>query len=341
MPKLKRRADGRYQKVIVDKRTGKKVFFYGKSEKELNQKVLSYTGEQEKGAYFNDVADSWWEETEQTISYQSRQSYGVALKRAQEEFKSFSIKDIKPKDILFYINKLVNKGYAQKTISNHKMVVNRIFEYAVINNFTEFNPCASVKLPKNLQKSKRSAATTEEEKIIFESSEEWLFPFIALMTGARKGEILALQYKDIDFNANTIKITKSIYYEGNSPKIKLPKTEAGIRTVPLLEPLKQKLLQNKFKQDDFIISDKEGNPISKKSFRWKYAQFQKKTGVNCTAHQIRHSFATNAFECDISPKAVQELLGHKQLSTTMDIYTDFRKKAFDEAASKLNENFKK
>ena len=340
MPKLKRRADGRYQKVIVDKRTGKKVFFYGKSEKEINQKILNYTGEQEKGASFQEVADSWWEEAEPTLSYQSRQSYSVALKRAQEEFKSFSIIDIKPKDILFYINKLVNKGYAQKTISNHKMVVNRIFEYAILNKYTEFNPCASVKLPKNLQKSKRSAASPEEEKIILESPDEWLFPFIALMTGARKGEILALQYKDIDFKAKTIKISKSIYYEGNKPKLKPPKNGKN-RTVPLLDPLREKLLERKFNQEDFIISDEEGKPISKKAFRWRYAQFQKKTGISCTAHQIRHSYATTAFECDISPKAVQEILGHKQLSTTMDIYTDFRKRAFDEAASKLNKNFKK
>ena len=340
MSKLKRRSDGRYQKVIVDSRTGKKVFFYGKTEKELNQKILAYTGEQAKGALFSDVAKAWWEEAEPSLSYQSRQSYSVALKRAQEEFKNVSIIDIKPKDILYYINKLVNKGYAQKTISNHKMVVNRIFEYAVLNNYTEFNPCASVKLPKNLQKSKRSAASPEEEKIILKSADEWLFPFIALMTGARKGEILALQYKDIDFNANTIKISKSIYYEGNNPKLKPPKNGKN-RTVPLLDPLREKLLERKFNQKDFIISDEEGKPISKKAFRWRYAQFQKKTGVSCTAHQIRHSYATTAFECDISPKAVQEILGHKQLSTTMDIYTDFRKKAFDEAASKLNKNFKK
>lgn len=341
MPRLKRRADGRFQKVIVEKRTGKKVFFYAKTEKELNQKILAYTGEQEKGTSFDFIASSWWEETESTISYQSRQSYTVALKRAQEEFKNCSIIDVKPKDILFYINKLANKGYAQKTISNHKMVINRIFDFAVLNNYTEYNPCASVKLPKNLQKSKRSAATPEEEKIILESANEWLFPFIALMTGARKGEILALQYKDIDFTANTIKISKSVYYEGNTPKIKQPKTEAGIRTVPLLDPLREKLLEKEFNQEDFIISDKDGKPITKKCFRWKYAQFQKKTGITCTAHQLRHSYATTAFECDISPKAVQELLGHKQLSTTMDIYTDFRKKAFDEAADKLNKNFKK
>ncbi len=47
------------------------------------------------------------------------------------------------------------------------------------------------------------------------------------------------------------------------------------------------------------------------------------TGVTCTAHQLRHSFATIAFEADVPIKSVQEILGHKQLSTTMDIYTDF------------------
>lgn len=60
------------------------------------------------------------------------------------------------------------------------------------------------------------------------------------------------------------------------------------------------------------------------------------TGVTCSAHQLRHSFATIAFECGLPPKTVQEILGHKQLSTTMDLYTDFRKRAFDEAAKLLN-----
>ena len=108
----------------------------------------------------------------------------------------------------------------------------------------------------------------------------------------------------------------------------------------MLELLKQTLL--KYISEDlnhFIICDENGSPISKKAFRWRYSKFQQETGITCTAHQIRHSFATNAFESNVPAKSVQEILGHRQLSTTMDIYTDFRKRAFDEASTLLNKNF--
>ena len=336
--KFTKRKDGRIYTSITVK--GKRIFFYGKTQKEIKQKILEYQEKQKLGSFFNDIAWEWWNIAEPQLSYQTRDSYKVPLNRLCEEFKEARIKEIKAKDIYSFIYKLIEKGYAQKTISNHKMVCNKIFEYAVLKDEIEYNPCASVKLPKNLPKSKRSSASDSEEQIILNSADIWLFPFIALLTGMRKGEILALQWKDIDFNNNTINVTKSIYYEGNTPKIKAPKTEAGKRIVPMLELLKQTLL--KYISEDlnhFIICDENGSPISKKAFRWRYSKFQRETGITCTAHQIRHSFATNAFESNVPAKSVQEILGHRQLSTTMDIYTDFRKRAFDEASTLLNKNF--
>lgn len=88
--------------------------------------------------------------------------------------------------------------------------------------------------------------------------------------------------------------------------------------------------------EHFIISDTGEKPLSNRRYITEYTRFKNETGIKCTAHQLRHSFATIAFECGVPVKSVQEILGHKQLSTTMDLYTDFRKKSFDDAASSLN-----
>jgi len=114
------------------------------------------------------------------------------------------------------------------------------------------------------------------------------------------------------------------------------KTKAGLRTVPLLDELKNQLLLIKKRPvNGFVISD-NGEPLTKKKYDVRMKNFQKTTGVNCSAHQLRHSFATVAFEKNVPVKSVQIILGHKQISTTMDIYTDFREQSLIDAEAKLN-----
>lgn len=341
MPKMKKRADGRVVKTITDSRTGRRVYFYGKNEREVNQKILEYSSRAEQCRCFKEISDEWWDEHEGQLEYQSIKAYRPAKKRADEYFDEMAVKNIKPKDITVFLKSLARKGYAQKTIANQKLVMNLIFQHAILQNDIEVNPCSTAQMPKDTNKVSRSAASTMDEQIIRESSNIWLFPYIAIMTGMRKGEILALQWQDVDFNADLINVTKSVYHEGDKPKIKQPKTVAGIRTVPLLAPLRNVFLSiDDRRPTAYIISDSGDTPLTSRRYITLWKHYRAKTGVNCTAHQLRHSFATIAFECGVPVKSVQEILGHKQLSTTMDLYTDFRKKSFDDAADALNKHFK-
>jgi integrase len=318
-------------KAITDRITKKKIYFYGKTEREINQKILQYKEEQQVNRQkFSNIADEWWKSLGYSnLQYQTIKSYKPSYERAKEEFGTFAIQEIRPKNINKFLLKLKQKDYSFKTIANNKLVLNLIFNYAVLENYIEYNPCASVSIPKDLVRNIRKPAEKNDEALIKNNADIWIFPLIALYTGMRKGEILALQWKDINFEENTITVTKSVYFEGNTPRIKEPKTKAGYRTIPLLPRLKDELLKSKKDDNEYVISENGKDPITHKKYVCDWKRFQRITGIKCTAHQLRHSFATIAFESNIPVKAVQEVLGHKQLSTTMDIYTAFRKESLD------------
>lgn len=340
MSKLKKRPDGRYVKTMTDPRTGKRVFFYGYNEREINKQIMEYQSEAERGRSYKKVSEEWWEQTEPTLAIQSVRTYNRARLRAEEEFGDKPIKDILPKDILALLKRLAKQGYAQKTVSNQRMVINLVFKHAVVANDVQMNACASVETPKGLPKEKRGAASKEDEDIILNLEDDWLFPYIAIMTGMRKGEILALQWKDVDFDKDVIYVTKSIAHNGNIPVVKPPKTEAGIRTVPMLKKLRERLLACESRiPDHYIISDDGKSPLTDDRYITIYDQFRRRTGVTCAAHRLRHSFATKAYEGDVPAKSLQHIIGHKQISTTLDMYTDFRKKSLDTATELLEKSF--
>jgi integrase len=333
------RADGLLVKTVKDPRTGKRVYFYGRTEREVNKKMLLFTESASIGRTFAEVADEWWSDALERIAHNTRGGYKPALQRAVAEFGDKPIKEIKPRDVQRFLTSLKHK-FSAKTLITQRLIINLIMDVAVMDGDIDVNPCTSVRLPKS-ERHIRPAASVSEEDIIKANADLWLFPFFALMTGMRKGELIALQWRDIDFKEDRIHVNKSVYHISNVPLIKQPKTAAGCRVVPLLKPLKEKLLgmpQSEREPDGYIFSVDGGKtPLTHTRFEALYKAYRKQTGLSSTPHQLRHSFATIAFECGVPIKSVQEILGHRQISTTMDIYTDFRKKSVEDAAKILNE----
>lgn len=333
-----RRPDGLLETTRTDKRTGKRVHFYGHTDREIEEQIMAYTAAQERGRLFSEVAKDWKDEHWPTLAPNTLRGYNPAYARSVEEFGNTPVRQIRPQDIKRYINEFSRGGMARKTVTNQLLILNMIFGYAVESGDLDYSPCTHVTLPKNLPKTRREAAAPEEEAIVKQSAHVWLFPFFILYSGLRKGEALALTWADIDFSNDEISVTKSVYHEGDRPFIKCPKTEAGFRTVPLLAPLKAELLQvNDRSPDAYIFSDDGAKPLTNRRYITLWSHWAKETGVTSTAHQLRHSYATMLFECGIDVKDAQDILGHSTAAVTQDIYTHIRDTRRKLTAKTLNE----
>lgn len=299
---------------------GKKKTFSAKTKKDLALKMIQFDIKQKESLTLENVAESWKEENWEKLRFGSFRTYSPCLNRIIERFGDKNIDEIKPKEVQVWLKEL-GQQYAQKTVSNHKCVLSQIFDYAIVNlGMDIYNPCDRVKLPSGLKKGTREALSEQERQAILSTTkEEFQLGFIILFTGCRLGEALALQYKDIDFKNNVIHITKSVGFHGNQPFINPPKTRTSVRTVPLLPQLKQRLKELKLKPDDYLVSGEK--PLTKSILYRRWMNYCKAKGIDIDRHSIRHQYATTLYEAGIDAKSAQELLGHAQIATTMDIYT--------------------
>lgn len=327
---MKKRADGRYQKAITI--NGRKQFFYGKSPADVNKKILAYEEKQEQGRLFKEVAEEWYDNIVNEISPTTERGYLPAKNDAINKFGDVPIKEITTIQINNYLLEFKVKGYAYKTVLTKLQIIRQICDFSILKGDILINPAIAVKIPKNLPRTTREVPDQADIEKIKRS--DCLVALIALYTGCRKGEIFALSSKDIDFINNEITINKSVYYKNNRAYIKQPKTKAGVRTIPLLEPLKTALQTAKIKGDLFI-NDK-GELLTEKQARKLWLDFCAQYSVKCTMHQLRHAYATRLYELDIDEKSAQDLMGHADIQTTKNIYTHISNMKRKVTADKLS-----
>lgn len=320
MARYKKRSDGLYQRQITVTIDGKKKqkCFYAKTIPELNQKILNYQKEQEyvdNRIKFSTVADEWWGEHQKTLSYNTLHGYVKALSEANAVFGDIPIENISAMDINAYLLRLKAQKYGYKTVCTRFQIIRQIFAYAVLCGYTSINVALSVSIPRGLAQKHREMASDDDIKRIRESNS--LMAKLALFTGCRRGELLALQYEDINREEGTIIISKSVYFVANKPYIKVPKTEAGKRIIPLLQPLEQILPK---KKTGYILNQ-NGNLLTDKQARTLWDKTCQEIGVSCTLHQLRHAYATRLYDLEIDVKSAQQIMGHADIATTQKIYT--------------------
>lgn len=168
-----------------------------------------------------------------------------------------------------------------------------------------------------IQKYLKSAPAPNQTKIFLQFVEgrslSLLFRFL-LATGLRIGEALALTPNDIDDEERTVKVNKNIVFLENGEVLtQRPKTQAAVRTVPLADSLYMELCS---------IKTDRSFPYTYNYVRKFISGISKRVGFPVTVHTLRHTYADRLEEAGIPPKIKQYLLGHADLDTTQNVYTD-------------------
>ena len=357
------RSDGRYQKyVILD---GKRKAIYDRDPERLYQKCEAL--ENPTAPTFKAAAEAWHDEHWKKIRAGTKVYYGPAYKRALEQQKGRLITEVSPSDINNHLLALAAKGYASKTVSAQRSVYNLVFNYAIVSEepwlkgWVTLNPTASVRVPRGLPKTRRQAPEDDVVEIIRQNIDKpfGIFPIFALCTGFRKAEIIAVTWGDIDFKAGTINCNKAAdLSEGTGNKT--PKTDAGIRTVPLLDDLRAVLKRPKAAKNTDNVFQFEGHQLTGAKYDSNWLSWCRSVGLtkiivekrgkrngkpytvnstrpNLGAHQLRHGYATLLFESGVDVYTAQKLLGHANIETTMGIYTQLREKQKIKSLQKLQD----
>lgn len=269
MPKNKKRADGRIQaKVFIGSYNGRKnyKYVYGKTQKEVDEKVLELKLSLKKGIdvtaerdTFKDWAEHWLEIKKLEVSY----NWFLALCSRVNNFEplfNIPITKIRTSDIQkIFIkcatepNKKNNKPYARKTLRDMKIVVTSVFQLAIENRVLDFNPANAVKIPNAAETVKKRALTEEEQQWIINTPHRaQRSAMIMMFAGLRRGELIPLTWNDIDLVNGTISINKSVEFINGMPVVKnTAKTKSSLRTVYIPKILIE-FLKNE-KRDSFIV----------------------------------------------------------------------------------------
>lgn len=309
---------------------------------------------------FSELADEWFEQYKNTV----RESTYVAQKLAYKKHILPLFSHLKISKISIpYCQKQVNHWYSYyKKYSNLIGLTSSVFKYALSLRLIRSNPMDAVIRPKRKKKideERYSAPYYEKEELLefLEISKNYpnpIYPIFRILafTGLRKGELLALRWKDIDFEKSTLSVKQTLATcDKWEIKFQVPKTEKSLRTISIDSETLQVIKRWQLKQKEYFLKigikpTKNGEQLlfvseENKPLYLDYVNHNLKIIIKennlkrITPHGFRHTHCSLLFESGASLKEVQVRLGHTDIKTTMDIYTHVTKRQTEETANRF------
>ena len=356
--KVKRRPDGRYMMQIylgmIDGRRKYKSV-YGRTPKEVEMRAEEIRSMLGKGIDVSAMRDtfSFWAEQWLKVkrSTVSSAHYATCAQKAatiDRWLGAIHITDLRPADVQNMIldlavqNPYTGNPTAKRTLVEYRSVVHQVCQMAIDNRVMDYNPASAVKIPSDAPQSQRRALSAEEQEWIIKTPHRaQRAAMLMMLAGLRRGEVIPLTWADVDLDARTIRVNKSVAKSGAKYIVKPgAKTAAGARIVQI-----PKLLANFLGQQPrgslLVCPDTKGQMMTETSWRRMWESYQSAINAqyghagasrftpgglprvipNITPHMLRHTFCSLMYLAGVDALAAMEQMGHADLKTTLQIYT--------------------
>lgn len=324
-------------------------------KKELERQCVMFEEECKKGQVvatikFEKFAEQWFEEYAKiNLRNTSYERMKQLTNRVYPAIGHIRLDKITGRHIQQFVNDLINNGknertgkpLARKTVVHHLSFISDVFSYAVKMDMLTDNPCRRVTVPKGEVKEKE-IYTIDEIAHIFELLDGKDIPVkfrvffkLAVYSGYRRGELLGLEWKDVDFEHNTIKVRRTSNYTADKGiYTDTTKTRKSQRTqkypqhvMDMLWELKQEQdaecarLGDKWQDTDRLFIKWDGRPMHNNTPYYWFTEFCENNNIRfCDIHSLRHLHASLLINAGVDVVAVSGDLGHAQVSTTSNIY---------------------
>lgn len=251
-------------------------------------------------------------------------------------------------DVQSFVFQKLETGLSHKTIKDILIVLKMILKFGAKNKWMDYTPF-DIQFPTEREKHNIEVLTkTDQKKIMNYIQEHFTFRnlgvYICLSAGMRIGEVCALTWEDIDTDNGVISVNRTIQriyvIEDGNRRTELildtPKTKNSIREIPISKDLLRILKPfKKIVNPSFFVLTNDAKPTEPRTYRSYYKNLMKELKMpDLKFHGLRHSFATRCIESNCDYKTVSVLLGHSNISTTLNLYVhpnmEQKKKAIEQ-----------
>lgn len=337
-----RRGDGRWAAALTLTGTGRRTF-YGKSRQEVARRLAAAIRDRDQGipvvpekTAVASYLRTWLEGIESTIRPGTWVRYEEYVRlHINPSLGHHRLSRLAPQHVQELYSTKLAEGLSPTSVRHLHAVLHLALKQALRWGLAGRNATEAVLPPRRNRTNFRALSPEEAGRLIDAARGDRLeaLYILAISTGARQGELLALKWREVDLTAGTIQIRATLRQDGTFSE---PKTDKARRQISLpgvaLEALKahrvrqleERLSAGSLWQDhDLVLCNAVGRPLDANNMRRRsFAHVLRRAGLQrMRFHDLRHSTASLLLSQGVHPKVVQELLGHSQIAITMDTYS--------------------